>query len=98
MARISVVLADTIVALKSVGAVAVDVEYDRRLEHDKPRIEASFEVQIPLPTGVTKMIATVESVLGVRRVQVQRSIGTRPGRTRSGFSWCERQGWRILRG
>jgi putative Mg2+ transporter-C (MgtC) family protein len=76
--RVSVVLSDTeglervLAALGEIGAVAVDVEYDRRLEDDKRRIEAMFEVQIPLAIGVSKMIAAIESVPGVRRVQVQR--------------------------
>jgi putative Mg2+ transporter-C (MgtC) family protein len=76
--RVSVVLSDVAVlervvtALREVGAVAEDVEYDHRLEDDKKRVEAMFEVQIPLAMGVAKVIAAVEAVQGVRRVQVQR--------------------------
>ena len=59
--RVSVVLSDAeglervLSALREIGAVAVDVEYDRRFEDDKRRIEAMFEVEIPLAAGVAKI-------------------------------------------
>jgi putative Mg2+ transporter-C (MgtC) family protein len=58
-------------ALKGIGATVSDVEYEKRLDDDKKRIMATFDVDLESTVGVAKLIQTVEDVGGVRRVVVQ---------------------------
>jgi putative Mg2+ transporter-C (MgtC) family protein len=58
-------------ALKSIGATVSDVEYEKRLDDDKKRIMATFDVDLENTIGVAKLIQTVEDVGGVRRVVIQ---------------------------
>jgi putative Mg2+ transporter-C (MgtC) family protein len=58
-------------AIRAIGAVAVEVEYERRLEHEKKRISVTIDVHLPETVPVPKLIEAIESVAGVRRVHVQ---------------------------
>jgi putative Mg2+ transporter-C (MgtC) family protein len=58
-------------ALKGIGATVSDVEYEKRLDDDKKRIMATFDVDLENTIGVAKLIQTVEDVGGVRRVVIQ---------------------------
>lgn len=76
--RVTVVLGDdsegvtaVVEALKAIGAEVSDVEYERRLDDDKKRIVATFDVDLEKALGVSSLIQTVEKVGGVRRVVVQ---------------------------
>jgi putative Mg2+ transporter-C (MgtC) family protein len=76
--RVSVVLGDdaadisaVVDALTSFGAVVSDVEYERRVDDAKKRVAATFDVEFPDTLSVAKLIASLESVQGVRRVVVQ---------------------------
>jgi len=76
--RVSLVLADAGVlglvlsALRERGVVASDFDYERRLDEEKQRTTVTFEVEVPVAVGVTQVIACIEAVQGVRRVQVER--------------------------
>jgi putative Mg2+ transporter-C (MgtC) family protein len=59
-------------ALKKQGVNVFDFDYDRRLDDEKKRVEVTFEMQVPDTVGVPKVIACIEAVAGVRRVQVAR--------------------------
>jgi putative Mg2+ transporter-C (MgtC) family protein len=59
-------------ALKGQGVTMSDFDYDRRLDDEKNRTEVTFDVEIPVAVGVPKVIACIETVEGVRRVQVER--------------------------
>jgi len=76
--RVSVVLGEeeagaglVIAALTAMGTTVTDVEYERRLDDDKKRIVATFDVDLEKALGVSSLIQTVEKVGGVRRVVVQ---------------------------
>jgi putative Mg2+ transporter-C (MgtC) family protein len=58
-------------ALKGIGATVSDVEYEKRLDGEKKRIVATFDVDQESTIGVAKLIQTVEDVGGVRRVVIQ---------------------------
>jgi putative Mg2+ transporter-C (MgtC) family protein len=60
-------------ALKAVGAIATDIDYEKRLDDDKKRIVVTFEVQFPDTLPIPKIIHAVENVRGVRRVVVQQA-------------------------
>ena len=76
--RVSLVLASAEVlervmtALKAQGVKVSDFDYDRRLDDEKKRTEVTFDMEVPLTIGVPKVITSIESVDGVRRVQVER--------------------------
>jgi putative Mg2+ transporter-C (MgtC) family protein len=76
--RVSLVLASAEVfdvvmtALNGQGVKVSDFDYDRRLDDEKKRTEVTFDMEVPLTLGVPKVIASIESVDGVRRVQVER--------------------------
>jgi putative Mg2+ transporter-C (MgtC) family protein len=79
--RVTVVVGDSsealsaiVTSLKALGATVSDVEYERRLEDEKKRTEATFEVQFDESIGVPKLLEAVESVPGVRRVIVRQVI------------------------
>lgn len=59
-------------ALKDKNVKVDDFDYDRRFEDEKRRVEVSFEMSVPVTLGVPKVIAAIEAVPGVRRVQVAR--------------------------
>ena len=76
--RVTIVLGDDAVdltavldALKSIGAVVSDVEYEKRLDDEKKRIVAIFDVDLARTVSVATLIQTVEKVGGVRRVTIQ---------------------------
>jgi putative Mg2+ transporter-C (MgtC) family protein len=76
--RVTVILGDdadsvtaVVDALKALGADVSDVEYERRLDDDKKRIVATFDVDVEKSLGVSSLIKTVENVGGVRRVVIQ---------------------------
>ncbi len=60
-------------SLKEMSVVVEDFDYDHRLEDDKKRVEVSFDIGVPLTLGVPRVIAAIEAVPGVRRVQVARA-------------------------
>jgi len=66
------VLESVMSALKAQNVMVYDFDYDRRLDEDKTRVEVAFDMHVPLTLGVPKVIACVEAVAGVRRVQVSR--------------------------
>jgi putative Mg2+ transporter-C (MgtC) family protein len=76
--RVSLVLASAEVldrvmaALKEQGVTVSDFDYDRRLDDEKKRTEVVFDMAVPDTLGVAKVIASIERVDGVRRVQVER--------------------------
>jgi putative Mg2+ transporter-C (MgtC) family protein len=76
--RVSVILGDgdadigaVVSALSSIGAKVTEVEYERRLDDDKKRIVAIFDVECPDTASVGKLAERIESVQGVRRVRIQ---------------------------
>lgn len=79
--RVSVVMGDdeagvggVVSALTAIGATVTDVEYERRLDDDKKRVVATFDVELADTTSVAKLIESVESVSGVRRVRIQHHL------------------------
>jgi len=60
-------------ALKGINVVVDDFDYDHRLEDDKKRVEVTFDMNVPVNLGVPKVIAAIEAIAGVRRVQVARA-------------------------
>jgi putative Mg2+ transporter-C (MgtC) family protein len=79
--RVSVVLGEEepgigrfVSVLTDLGATVSEVEYERRLDDGKKRIVATFDVQFVDTVGVAKIIETVESVPGVRRVRVEHHL------------------------
>jgi putative Mg2+ transporter-C (MgtC) family protein len=79
--RVSVVLGDDepgvdrmVSALTALGATVTEVEYERRLDEDKKRVVATFDVQFAKTVAVSKIIEAIESVPGVRRVRVQHPV------------------------
>jgi putative Mg2+ transporter-C (MgtC) family protein len=75
--RISIVLGEgaeiaaVVGALTELGAVVAELEYERRLDDEKKRIVASFDVRYADTIDVRVLIQAVERVAGVRRVRVQ---------------------------
>jgi putative Mg2+ transporter-C (MgtC) family protein len=61
-------------ALRAIKVTALDVEYDKRLDDDKKRVVATFDVQFPDHLPILKLIEAVEKVRGVRRVIVQLAV------------------------
>jgi putative Mg2+ transporter-C (MgtC) family protein len=79
--RVSVVLGDeepgigsVMSALTALGAIVADVEYERRLDDDKKRMVATFDVSFADTLSLTKLIEAIESVPGVRRVRIQHHV------------------------
>lgn len=79
--RVKVVLGEAdvdigqvVVALTALGAKASEVEYERRLDDDKKRVVATFDVQSPDTVSVAKLVGSIESVPGVRRVRVMHHV------------------------
>ncbi len=62
-------------ALKQLDVVVDDIDYDHRLEDDKKRVEVSFVMGVPVKLGVPRVIAAIEAVPGVRRIQVTQKHG-----------------------
>lgn len=58
--------------LKGLGVMVSDFDYDRRLDDEKKRTEVTFDVDVPDIVGVARVIASIEAVEGVRRVQFER--------------------------
>jgi putative Mg2+ transporter-C (MgtC) family protein len=58
-------------ALRAIGATVVELEYERRMEDDKKRIDVIMDVQLSEDVPIPKLIDALESVPGVRRVHVQ---------------------------
>jgi putative Mg2+ transporter-C (MgtC) family protein len=76
--RVTVVLCDDATGLVAVNDVrtalhmrVADIEYEKRLDADKKRIVATFDVQGVDTVTVPQIIEAIESVRGVRRVLVQ---------------------------
>jgi putative Mg2+ transporter-C (MgtC) family protein len=76
--RLTVVLGDqardisgVVDALVALGALVSEVEYERRLEDEKKRIVATFDVAFADSIGVPQLITAIESTPDVRRVLVQ---------------------------
>ncbi len=61
-------------ALASLGATMSEVDYERRLDEGKKRIEAAFDVQFANTVPVAKIIESIESLPGVRRVKVTQAL------------------------
>ncbi|HEY8077473.1 MAG TPA: MgtC/SapB family protein [Labilithrix sp.] len=79
--RVTVVLASNgtkpeavIDRLKKLGVSAADVAYERRLDVDKGKLVATFDVQFSDTVAVSTLIDAIESVDGVRRVRVQQLL------------------------
>jgi putative Mg2+ transporter-C (MgtC) family protein len=56
--------------LVGVGAIAAEVEYERRLD-DKKKVTVTLDVRLPARIGLATLIEHLESQPGVRRVHVQ---------------------------
>ena len=66
-------LSAVVSALAKIGVSAQDVKYDKRLDDDKRRIVATFDVEFADTLGIPKLVEAVEAVQGVRRVIVERA-------------------------
>jgi putative Mg2+ transporter-C (MgtC) family protein len=66
------VLDGVMAALKEKGVTVSDFDYDRRLDDEKTRTQVIFDMAVPDTVGIPKVIAAIETVEGVRRVQVER--------------------------
>jgi putative Mg2+ transporter-C (MgtC) family protein len=66
------VLEGVMAALEGQGVKVSDFDYDRRLDDEKKRTDVVFDMDVPDTVGVAKVIAAIEAVDGVRRVQVER--------------------------
>jgi putative Mg2+ transporter-C (MgtC) family protein len=66
------VLEQVITALKEQGVSVSDFDYDRRLDDEKKRTEVTFDMSFRDTVGVPRVIACIEKIEGVRRVQVER--------------------------
>jgi putative Mg2+ transporter-C (MgtC) family protein len=76
--RVSVVLGghepdveQVVAALTALGAKVTEVEYERRLDDEKERMVAIFDVQFADTLGMPRLLRAIESVPGVRRVRLQ---------------------------
>lgn len=58
-------------ALGDLGVLVTDLEYEKRLDDDKKRLVAKFDVQMDDAIGVSRLIDCVEQVPGVKRIHVQ---------------------------
>ncbi len=58
-------------AIRAIGAVAAEVEYERHLDDETKKISVTIDVHLPETVPVPRLIEAVESVDGVRRVHVQ---------------------------
>ncbi len=58
-------------ALQALGAVVLDLEYERRLDEAQGRVTILFDVQFPDTLGVPRLVAALEGLGGVRRIKVQ---------------------------
>ncbi len=78
--RVSIVLADlssvalVLDALREMGCVADEVEYDHRLDESKRRIMLTLDVKLATQVGVTKLLEKIEAVAGVKRVRLQQTV------------------------
>jgi putative Mg2+ transporter-C (MgtC) family protein len=61
-------------ALTALGAKVSYMEFEKRLEGDKKRIEATLDVQFSDKLGIPEIIEAVETVPDVRRVVVQHHV------------------------
>jgi putative Mg2+ transporter-C (MgtC) family protein len=57
-------------ALVELGAIAAEVEYERRLD-DKKRVTVTLDVRLPARISFTRLIDRLESQPGVVRIHVQ---------------------------
>jgi putative Mg2+ transporter-C (MgtC) family protein len=78
--RVSVVLGagtssvgEIVEAIRAIGAVAAEVEYERHLEDEKKKISVTIDVQLPEAVPVAKLVDAIEVLAGVRRVHVQQN-------------------------
>jgi putative Mg2+ transporter-C (MgtC) family protein len=62
-------VSDIVSALRLLGAVVSDMDYDRRLD-EKRRVNVTLDVRIPLTIGIETLIETLEKQPGVRRVHI----------------------------
>lgn len=76
--RLSVVLgeessgpAGLLTALRELGAVVHDLEYEKRLDDEKKPLVVKFQIQMSDAIDVARLIEAVETVPGVRRIHVQ---------------------------
>ncbi len=61
-------LSAVVAALESIGVVASHARYDKRLDDDKKRLLATFDVEFADSVGIQRLIDAVEGVRGVRRI------------------------------
>ena len=66
-------LSAVVSALAKIGVTAQDVKYDKRLDNDRRRIVATFDVEFADTVGIPTLIEAVETVHGVRRVIIERA-------------------------
>jgi putative Mg2+ transporter-C (MgtC) family protein len=64
-------LSAVVAALKSIGVVASHAKYDKRLDDDKKRALATFDVEFADSVAIQRLIDAVEGVRGVRRIIVR---------------------------
>jgi putative Mg2+ transporter-C (MgtC) family protein len=74
--RIAIVLANEVdasthvmKAISDLGAVVVDVQYERRLD-DKPRTALTLDVSLPAAVTIPALITTLETLPTVKRIQI----------------------------
>jgi putative Mg2+ transporter-C (MgtC) family protein len=66
-------LSAVIGALESIGVVATHAKYDKRLDDEKKRVLATFDVEFADSVAIQRLIDAVEAVRGVRRIIVRGS-------------------------
>lgn len=76
--RLSVVLgeessgpAGLLSALRELGALVNDLEYEKRLDDERKPLVVKFQIQMSDAIDVARLIEAVEKVPGVRRIHVQ---------------------------
>ena len=65
-------LSAVVIALKSIGVSAHDLKYDKRLDDEKKRVLATYDVEFADTVSIARLIEAVEAVRGVRRIIVRR--------------------------
>jgi putative Mg2+ transporter-C (MgtC) family protein len=63
-------LSEIIAALKSIGVAATQAKYDKRLDDEKKRVLATFDVEFADSVDIQRLVEAVERVRGVRRIIV----------------------------
>jgi putative Mg2+ transporter-C (MgtC) family protein len=79
--RVSVVLGEggasvevLLATMKKLGVDVTNVDYERRLDGEKKRVDLTLDVQVSDTISVTQLAEAIEAVADVRRVHVQQHM------------------------